>query len=148
MVPGAEERALPRVPHGEGVVAEQVVRAVPPPAPPGPHDEVPVGEAATGRGRHAERAAERIAVVEPGVRGHREAGLDAQRRIGALVRWPAPATEDDGAVRPLGGVRSVAGERRQDGGHALRLARRFPKEPADRVHRERIVNNRMTAGTP
>ena len=37
-VPGAEQPAVARVPYRKGVVAEQVVRAIPPPAGPGPEE--------------------------------------------------------------------------------------------------------------
>ena len=130
VVPGAEQRALLGVPYGEGVVAEQVVRAVPAPAHEGPEDQLRIGEAgALGKG-NAERIAERVAVVETGIRGHHEAGavVNGERVRGAAGQvgrraWRTPAPEADPAFRPRRTFRSAVGERGQHGVQRLRAAR-------------------------
>ena len=138
VVAGAEQRALPRIPHREGVVAEQVVRAVPAPARPGPEDEAAVGEGGTLRVGNAERAAQRVAVVEAGVRGHRDAraAFEAGRAPGAgFVRSRrVPAAEADGAFRPPRAGLAVVGQCGQHGVQPVRGARFVQMESADRLH--------------
>ena len=63
-VAGAEQGTGATIPHREGVIAEQMVRAVPAPARPGPCNQVRVVEAGAFGVRHPERVAECAAVVE------------------------------------------------------------------------------------
>ena len=70
----AEEGPVFGIPHGECVVAEQVVRAFETPAPVGAQDKRAVRQAAALRVGNSEGGAQRLTVVEPGAGGHREAG--------------------------------------------------------------------------
>ena len=152
VVPGAEERALPRIPHGEGVIADQVVRTLPAPAPPGPEDEAALGEGGTLGVGNAERAAQRVAVVEAGVRGYRDARV-AVEAGGAPRAVPVrgrrrPAAEADGSLRPLRAGLPVVGQRGQHGGQPVRGARIVQVESAERIHREAPFFIRHTARIP
>ena len=148
-VAGAEQGTGAAVPHREGVIAEQVVRAVLAPARPGPFNQVRVVEARAFGVRHPERVAECAAVVEAGVRGDREAvpPVDAKAAPGPALPGGGgpsgdggpPAAEGDGRLRPRRGVRPVIGEGRQHGvqpvrGRSVRGAGPAPVDPADSVH--------------
>ena len=97
-VAGAEQGTGATVPHREGVIAEQVVRAVTAPARPGPCNQVRIVKARAFGVRHAERVAECAAVVEAGVRGDREAGPPVDAKAG-----PGPALPGDGGPSGDGG---------------------------------------------
>ena len=139
-VPGAEQQTVARVPHGKGVIAEQVVRAVPPPTGVGPEDQVTVRQAGAFRAGHAERGAERTLVVEPGVRGQDQARVtvEVQRRFGPVSpgdgSGKAPTPQADRPLRPPRAVLPGVAERRQHGVQPVRFTRFAQMEPADRVH--------------
>ena len=148
-VPSAEQGTGAAVPHREGVIAEQVVWAVPAPARPGPRDQVRVVEAGAFGVRHPERVAECAAVVEAGVRGDREAGPPVDAKAGPEPALPGgggpsgvggpPAAEGDGRLRPRRSVRPVIGEGRQHGvqpfcGRSVRGDSPACVDPADSVH--------------
>ena len=129
-VPDTEEPAPPGVPYREGVVAEQAVGAGPAPALPGPEDQIGVGETGALRRGDAQRAAERIAIVETGVRG------DGQSR------FPVDAQRGCGRGRPG----RDAGARRSGG--ELPAGRRVPAAEAGRPFRPARTGRSVAGGEP
>ena len=136
VVAGAEQRPGLRVPHREGVVAEQMVGAAPAPALVGAQDERAVGRARPPRVRHVEGVAQGRAIVETGACGNGEAGAPVDERHLPLRRpvrpRVAPPPESDGAVPPrLAGVAGAARQGRQQGVEARRPGRRARQDAAD-----------------
>ena len=100
----------------------------------GAQDEVAVGESGAFGLRNAERGAERLLVVEPGIRDAREARflVEPQRLPTDRVR-PAAEAEPDAFPHPLSAFRSVVVQPdRHCGEGRLHLAAR--EDSADRVH--------------
>ena len=135
VVPGAEQHPLAHVPHGEGIVAEQMRRTRPAPAQIGAQDQGAVTDGDAFGVGNAEDVAERIAVVEPGIRGQDEAGVMREMQPGGgsvFFRLCGPDREADGALRPRRRVGTVIGKGR---GHGIEPLRGVTEESADRRHR-------------
>ena len=144
VIAGAKQGARPRVPHGEGVVAEQVVGTFRSPPQIGPQDEVAVGEGGTFSLGNAERGAERLPVVEPGIRGARESRSHVEpQRLPISHARPASEAETDALSRPFPAFRSVVVQPDQHRGQGrVHVAAR--EDSADRVHAPILPSARMT----
>ena len=116
VVPGTKQGALARVPHGEGIVAEQAARAVSAPAPVGSEDQIVVTDGGAFVVWYVQRGAQRRPVIEPGIRGERKTGVtsEIQQRFGpAFFRPRRTDSKADGALRPRRSVGVPIGEGRQ-----------------------------------
>ena len=110
VIPGAEQHALGGVPYAEGVVAEQLARAIRTPLGEGAEDQFGIGCLATLGAGNAELVAKRVPIVDACVGDRHQAGgaVDVQRRLAIVV----PGGERNVLARPLDAGRPVAGKRK------------------------------------
>lgn len=135
MIAGAKQGAAGRVPDGEGVVPEQMLRTRRPPSPIRLPDEVGVGQLHQPRAGNAKRVAKLFPPVESAGRGHDV--LAARRAAGVRPRrWALP---DDLGSRARRSRKSTRRPRRTRAGPPA--WRRSPRarcpsapQPADQRH--------------